>query len=192
MEPLMAGALDDWDFRRRMERVETLVHEIERCPDAAARANARELVQAVLDLHGAGLTRIFEQITSRGETGLALVGVLARDDLVGSLLLLHGLHPLDLETRVRQALDKIRPYVRSHGGDVELLGVEGGVVRLRMAGSGQGCPSSNSTVKSIIEEAIHELAPDAEVIEVEGAAAPAARSSSTFVPLETLRVGSGR
>jgi Fe-S cluster biogenesis protein NfuA len=188
----MAGTLDDPEFRRRMERVEILVHEVERCPDAATRARARELVQAVLDLHGAGLERIFEQIAGRGETGLALIETLTRDDLVGSLLLLHGLHPLDLETRVRQALDRVRPYVRSHGGDVELLGVARGVVRLRMVGSCQGCPSSAQTVKTTIEEAIHELAPDAAAIEVEGAAAPAASSPTTFVPLETLRVGGGR
>ena len=73
---------------------------------------------------------------------------------MGGLLLLHGLHPLDLEARVRQALDKVRPYLRSHGGNVELLGVDEGVVRLRLEGSCHGCPSSAATMRQTIEEAI--------------------------------------
>jgi Fe-S cluster biogenesis protein NfuA len=85
--------------------------------------------------------------------------------------LLHGLHPLDLETRVRQALENVRPLLRSHGGNVELLGLAGAVVRLRMLGSCDGCPSSALTLKSAIEDAIFERAPDVIGIEVDGAAA---------------------
>ena len=88
----------------------------------------------------------------------------------GCILLLHGLHPLDLETRVRQALDKVRPLLRSHGGNVELLGLAGGVARLRMLGSCDGCPSSAMTLKTAIEEAIYEKAPDVTAIEVDGTA----------------------
>jgi Fe-S cluster biogenesis protein NfuA len=81
---------------------------------------------------------------------------------------LYGLHPLDLETRVRQALEQVRPYLQSHGGNVELLGVEGGIIRLRLQGSCHGCPSSAQTLKSTIEEAIAEKAPDAAGLQVEG------------------------
>ena len=76
----------------------------------------------MIELHGAGLERILDKLADAGDAGLALIDALAEDDLVGSILLLHGLHPLDLETRVRQALDKVRPLLRSHGGNVELLG----------------------------------------------------------------------
>ena len=165
----MAGSLEDRDLRKRMERIESLIHEAERLPDPKAQAHARALVQALLDLHGAALERIFEKIAETGESGLTLIDSLARDDLVGSLLLLYGLHPLDLETRVRQALDKVRPYLRSHGGNVELRGVAGGVVRLRMEGNCHGCPSSAATLKQSIEEAVYEKAPDVTAIEVEGA-----------------------
>ena len=99
-----------------------------------------------------------------------MIDAFAGDDLVGAILLLHGLHPLDLETRVRQALDKVRPLLRSHGGNVELLGLAGGVARLRMLGSCDGCPSSAMTLKTAIEEAIFEKAPDVTAIEVEGMA----------------------
>ncbi len=94
----------------------------------------------------------------------------AADDLVGSLLLLYGQHPLPLETRVTQALDKVRPYLDSHGGNVELLGITDGVVRLRMQGSCKSCPSSAMTLKLAIEEAIYAAAPDVVAIEAEGVA----------------------
>jgi len=88
---------------------------------------------------------------------------------VGSLLLLYGLHPVDLETRVRGALEKTRPYLRSHGGNVELVDVdESGAVRLRLQGSCHGCPSSAMTLKLAIEQAIHDAAPDVTSISVEG------------------------
>jgi Fe-S cluster biogenesis protein NfuA len=173
-----------------MQRVEALVQGLERCPDPAARTQARELLQAVLDLHAAGLEKILEHLASTGEAGLALIDGLARDELVGSLLLLHGLHPLDLETRVRQALDRVRPYLHSHGGDVELLDLSEGAVRLRMNGSCHGCPSSAATLKSTIEEAIYAAAPDVAAIQVEGATEPPPQAGA-LVQLGVLQVSAG-
>jgi Fe-S cluster biogenesis protein NfuA len=92
----------------------------------------------------------------------------ARADLVASLLLLCGLHPVPLETRVTQALNKVRPYLDSHGGNVELLGIIDEVVHLRLQGSCRSCPSSSMTLKLAIEEAIHAAAPDVVAIEAEG------------------------
>jgi Fe-S cluster biogenesis protein NfuA/nitrite reductase/ring-hydroxylating ferredoxin subunit len=98
---------------------------------------------------------------------------LGADELVSHLLLLHGLHPLPLEARVVAALDEVRPYLESHGGGVDLLGIDDGVVRLALQGSCHGCASSTVTLKLAIEDAIHKAAPDVERIEAEGAAAPA-------------------
>jgi Fe-S cluster biogenesis protein NfuA/nitrite reductase/ring-hydroxylating ferredoxin subunit len=103
------------------------------------------------------------------------------------LLILHGLHPFDLETRVRQALDKVRPYLGSHGGNVELLGVTAeGVVRLRLAGSCHGCPSSQVTLKYAIEEEIYKAAPDLTAIQVEGAVDNQPVRPPDFVPVAEL------
>jgi Fe-S cluster biogenesis protein NfuA/nitrite reductase/ring-hydroxylating ferredoxin subunit len=88
------------------------------------------------------------------------------------VLLLYDLHPVDLETRVRGALEKSRPYLKSHGGNVELAAVEDTVVRLRMQGSCSGCPSSAVTLKLAIEQAIYEAAPDVSAILVDGQAEP--------------------
>jgi Fe-S cluster biogenesis protein NfuA len=164
---MMSGRAEEQGFGKRMARVESLLHGLEKLPDSAVREQVRAIVQGILDLHGAALERLLEKIAESGETGPGLIDVLAEDELVGSVLLLYGLHPLGLEARVAQALDKVRPYLRSHGGNVELLGVAEGVVRLRMQGSCHGCASSAQTLKLTIEEAIYEKAPDVTGIEVE-------------------------
>jgi Fe-S cluster biogenesis protein NfuA len=166
----MQGPPDAREFRASLQRLEALLAGVERYTDPAAREQTREIVQAVLDLHGAGLGRILGHLEAAGEAGAAALDACAGDDVVGGLLLLHGLHPLGLEARVLQALDQVRPYLRSHGGNVELLGVTEGVVRLRLVGSCHGCPSSAVTMKQTIEEAILAKAPDADAVEVEGVA----------------------
>jgi len=100
--------------------------------------------------------------------GWQIIEDFGRDELVANVLLLHGLHPVDLETRVREALQKVLPYLHSHGGNVELIEVAGSVVRLRLIGSCNGCPSSSLTLKTAIEKAIFEAAPDATSVECEG------------------------
>ena len=160
------------EVKRRIEHLEALIQSLERLPDPAARDQARELVRTLLDFHGAAIAKLLGGIAGMGEPGRALIASLAGDDLVSSLLLLYGLHPLDLETRVNQALDQVRPYLRTHKGDVELVEVIDGVVRLRMQGSCHGCPSSAITLKNAIEEAIYATAPDVTAIEVEGVVDP--------------------
>jgi Fe-S cluster biogenesis protein NfuA len=164
----MVPTADTHDFQAWMRRLEKLLQEAEHASPPAARERTREIVQTLLDIHAAGLEKILEGIAVVGEEGLAVIDGLARDDLVGSLLLLHGLHPLDLETRVRQALDQVRPALRGHGGDVALLDVRDGVVRLRLQGNCHGCPSSAATMRQTVEEAIVGKAPDAIAVEVEG------------------------
>ena len=181
----------DCEFRRRIERIETLIRSIERSADPETKVCAQELIRAVLDLHGAGFARVCDRLGEAGESGRSLLDAMARDDLVGSLLMLHGLHPLDLESRVQHALESVRPFLHTHGGEVELVGIFDGVVRLRMQGSCKGCPSSADTLKNRIEEAIVAAAPDATAIEVEGIAEPTPAPSSGFISVEQLWSGTG-
>ncbi len=183
------------------ERIERLLEEVRAMASPPAWQRIDELIRLILELYGAGLGKIVEIAATGGPAGEALLNRLADDDLIASLLILHGLHPDDFAARVRKALIQVRPYLGSHGGDVELLAADAatGVVRLRMAGSCESCPSSTMTVKLAVEGAIKELAPEVTSIEVEGlepAGAPAhngfAGHAPKWIPLsDAPRVGPG-
>ena len=172
-------------FQARLARIETLIHEIQATANPALRASMEELVQTLLELHGVGLERMLDIVWEAGDVGEKLIHErLPDDDLVSSLLLLHGLHPLSLEDRVQQALAKVRPYLQSHGGNVEVVSIIDGVVRLRLQGSCQSCPASSMTLKYAVEDAIYAVAPDVTaVIAVSNEERPKAAS---FIPLAEL------
>jgi len=183
--------VEDEETREQVARVETLLEEIEALPDSGARDRATEMAAAMLDLYGEGLARVLGHAMDAGGEGLA--EALADDELVSHLLFVHDLHPVSVEERVLGALREVRPYLESHGGDVELVGVEEGVVRLRLNGSCEGCPSSAMTLKLAIEDAIHKAAPDVAEVVAEGAteAKTTAEPKSDLIQLEvsdSLRV----
>jgi Fe-S cluster biogenesis protein NfuA/nitrite reductase/ring-hydroxylating ferredoxin subunit len=151
--------MEDQEVRARVDRIEELLEEIEGLPDPVARDRCMEAISALLDLYGEGLARIVERLPDAGG--------LAEDELVSHLLLLHGIHPEPLEARVRGALAEVRPYLESHGGNVELVSIEEGVVNLRLEGSCSGCPSSSATLALAVEEAIRKAAPEVEEIKAE-------------------------
>jgi Fe-S cluster biogenesis protein NfuA len=158
-------------FRLQTERVEKLAARLESAGDPEIRATALELVQSVIELHGGALERMIDSLmrTPEGERALEEA---VEDDLVSAMLMLHNLHPDDMETRVLRGLEKARPYLKSHGGDVELVSVRDGIVRLRLHGTCGSCPSSSVTLKSAVEDALLEAAPDIVEIVSENAAAP--------------------
>jgi phenylpyruvate tautomerase PptA (4-oxalocrotonate tautomerase family) len=120
-------------------RVQELTGRLEDLDDGACRELAEELTGAVVQMYGAGLERIVELIED-DETRDRL----ASDELVAGLLMIHDLYPVPLEERVAQALDTVRPYMESHGGNVDLLGIEDGVAKLRLEGSCKSCRASSS------------------------------------------------
>jgi Fe-S cluster biogenesis protein NfuA len=161
---------DAREFQSRLSRLDALIREAEHAADPAVREHTREIVEALLELHGVGLGRLLEHVAAAGAAGATVLDACARDELVAGLLLLHDLHPLSVEARVRQALESVRPYLRTHGGSVELVGLDDGVVRLRLQGSCHSCPSSAVTVKQTIEEAVYGKAPEMTAVVVEGLA----------------------
>ncbi|RMI28577.1 NifU family protein [Nocardia stercoris] len=156
-------AADDDRWRGAGDRIENLL-DASSASGVLARERAEALVGEVVDLYGAGLRRIVATLDD------AAVQRLIGDDLVASLLLVHGLHPQDVETRVAGALDSVRPYLGSHGGDVRLLEVTtDGVVRLELTGSCRSCPSSSVTLELAVEDAVRAAAP--EIVTIEAVAA---------------------
>ena len=152
-----------------------------------ARERAEELVRLVADLYGAGLERVLTILHEGGRLDDDMLAALAADDLVSSLLLVHDLHPYDVQTRVEQALEGVRPYLGSHGGDVELLEVtEDDVVRLRLLGSCDGCASSSVTLKLAVEGAIEAAAPEIVGIEVETPTESASVTAGPVISVESL------
>jgi Fe-S cluster biogenesis protein NfuA len=154
------------EFHVRSERIEQLAAKLEQTADPELHATAMELLQCVMDLHGAGLERIM-QVLSEADTAGVLGSRLLDDNLVSSLLLLHNLHPHGLTTRVGVALEKLRVQLESHSCSAELQGIENGIVRLRLQHHGGGCHSTAATMAAALEDAITEAAPDAERITVE-------------------------
>lgn len=149
----------------RIAELDARLAQVEALPDHAAHEVAVDAIQGLMDLYGAGLARILE-LAPEAATRFT------EDELVSHLLLLHGLHPVDLSSRVESALESVRPYLATHGGNVELLSVSDGVAHLRLEGTCHGCPSSTATLKQAIEEAIFKVAPDLDSVEAEGTVPP--------------------
>jgi Fe-S cluster biogenesis protein NfuA len=172
-------AADTADLRAAGDRIETLFDELQQTTDRRTLARAEELLRTVSMLYSAALGRMMELAHDEAP---ALVDRFAADNLVASVLLAVGIHPEALADRVEQALVGVRPLLATHGGDVELLDVDGetGVVRLRLMGSCDGCPSSAATLQGAVERAILERAPEVTSIEVDQ---PAERSHPVAVTL---------
>jgi Fe-S cluster biogenesis protein NfuA len=158
--------------RRVGDRIEEILGLL-RSGDATGAAAAEELVGLLVGLYGDGLGHIVATLRDAGPAGAELLAEMTEDPLVESLLLLHDLHPLDVDTRIQRALDRVRPYLGSHAGGVEYLGVTAdGVARLRLEGSCHGCPSSTVTVRLAIEDAVKDTAPEVGEVAVEGMTDP--------------------
>jgi Fe-S cluster biogenesis protein NfuA/nitrite reductase/ring-hydroxylating ferredoxin subunit len=168
----------DAQWRSAGDRIQTLL-DATSSGGAVARERAEQLVREVVELYGAGLSRIMAAVGDRADSGT--LDRLVDDDLVASLLLVHGLHPHDLRRRVSDALDRVRPYLGSHGGDVHLREIAGDTVRLEFAGSCKSCPSSAVTLELAVEDAIRAAAPEVSSIEV-----VTPEASPTVIPAESL------
>jgi Fe-S cluster biogenesis protein NfuA len=148
-------------------RVEELLEALRQGGSSGAAQAAEELVGLLVGLYGDGLARIVT-VLEEEPGGAAVLAKLGDDPQVEGLLLLHDLHPLDVDARIQRALDRVRPYLGSHAGGVEYLGVTDGIARLRLEGSCHGCPSSTVTVQLAIQSAVEDAAPEVTEVVVEG------------------------
>ncbi|MGA7234729.1 MAG: NifU family protein [Bryobacteraceae bacterium] len=170
------------EFQQRLKSIERLLGEIDHDAEPNLRSAVQQLLRLVMDLHGGGLERMLELISQAGDVGAGLIEKLTTDELVESLLVLHGLHPLSLEVRIDRALDKARGRLRPHRAELQLIGVQEGAVRLRLLANGHGCGSTAEALKEIVENAVYQAAPDIVSLVIEDAA-----EKQGFVPIEMLQ-----
>jgi len=176
----------DTEFQQRIQRISVMVSELESTADPSSRKLAKDLIEALMALHSAGIERILEITSEVGQAGLAIIDKCGRDELVSSLLLLYGFHPDDMQTRVLRALEKSQVYLESHHARAELTSItENGTVTVRLEVKAGGCGSS--AVKSTLEGALQDAAPDAVSILVEEAGESLTRSG--FVSVAQLAGG---
>jgi Fe-S cluster biogenesis protein NfuA len=149
-------------------RVQALQADLGGIADPRARQLSEELLGAVIELYGEGMRRIVGALEEEGATGADVRTKLAEDGVVASLLLIHDLYPVPISDRVQQGLDEVRPYLDSHGGGVQLLGIEDGVARIKLEGSCKTCPASSATLELAVKQALDDAAPDLEGLIVEG------------------------
>lgn len=174
---------NDSEFQEQVRQLGKLVADFDQLPDSPAKVAGKELVQLLMDVHGAGLERMMEIIFDSGDPAPAIIDKLGQDSLVGSLLLLYSLHPDDLETRAHKAVERIRPRLRKLASAIELVSVQEGVIQVRLAVSSHSCGSSAKDLRAIVEDGVYEFAPDVTSLEILGLDES---PSAGFVPLETL------
>ncbi|HZV34741.1 MAG TPA: NifU family protein [Verrucomicrobiae bacterium] len=155
-------------FHEQGRRIEELIERINALPDFGARKLLQDCLETMLAFQGRGLAQILDVVQDSGPEGQKVLERLVENQAVSALLLIHGLHPVDLATRLQHALDKVRPYMESHGGNVELLALENDFARLRLHGTCKSCPSSTVTMELAVRRAIEEFCPDLAGFEVEG------------------------
>jgi Fe-S cluster biogenesis protein NfuA len=160
------------DLQASGDRIERLLEELRVAAGPRWYGQVEELLGLVTDLYGGALIRIMELARRQAPT---LIDAMGADEVIGSLLLVHGLHPESLERRVAAALDRVRPLLAAHSGDVALVAVdeEAGAVLLRLLGTCDGCPSSSITLKQAVEQAIVSAAPEIGRIDVDDQSASA-------------------
>lgn len=175
------SAINDGEFHAYTQRVNEMVQRVSALDDADARNTALELLQSVMDLHGAVMSRIVELLSDSDDAGRNSLAKLGSDPLVCGLLVLYGVHPLTLEERVGRALEKSAPQLHKQGAKAEVLGINDGRVRVKIHVEPHEGRSSPDKLKNAVEQAILEAAP--EVVEIITEGVP----SAGFIPLHMIQ-----
>jgi hypothetical protein len=177
------------EFHAGIEQVEALIRTLETNADEKTLAAARELVQALLRLHGAGFVRLLKMLETSGESGRGLALAIREDSLLSSLLLLHGLHPLPIEARVDEAVSAARQQIILLGGTCDFVSMHEGTARVHL--SAPSGPAA-AAIRRILEESIDERAPDIARLIIEGLEPRPHKETAAASGLITIRLPSER
>ena len=158
----MSAAEERLRVEETLRRIDDLVTAFGHIADPAARDSARELLEAVLDLHGLALARIMAAVAA-SKDGQQMLADLGQDEQIKAVLLLYGLHPDDPETRLRRALAAMQPRLDQAGLAVRLGRVTAKTASLRISGA----PATAERLRQEIEEAVVNAAPDLDEITID-------------------------
>jgi Fe-S cluster biogenesis protein NfuA/nitrite reductase/ring-hydroxylating ferredoxin subunit len=142
------------EFQHLLEWLGTGFERMEEIEDEKTREEVFAFLEGIDVLHRQGLGRIFDLIGNLG--GQKAVERISQDPIVRTILDMYDLPEADERTQVERVLEDVHPYFQSHGGKLELLGVEEGRVRVRLSGSCEGCPGTATTLQRVVEEALRE------------------------------------
>jgi len=145
------------EFQHLLEWLGTGLERMEGIEDERTREEVFALLEGIDVLHRQALGRLLDLVTDLGGSGLA--ERVSQDPVVRTLLEMYDLPEADERTQVERALEGVYPYFESHGGKLEVLGVEEGRVRVRLSGSCEGCPGTATTLERVVEEALRERFP---------------------------------
>ena len=179
----MTEVMNSRAFQAHAEAIERLVEHVNALSDEDARTAALELLQSLMDLHGAVVSRMVEVLANSGEAGRAALAKLGSDPLITGLLVLYGVHPVAFEDRVGRAIEKVSQKLQKQSASVELVAIAETAVTVKIHSSGHGCGSSPEALKRVVEQAIMEAAPEVVDVIAEGATS----SASAFVPLNMIQ-----
>ncbi len=194
----MSIDVEHMPYAEVMMRVGELAEELLSHPDPAVARKVEEMLDWVDAFHREGLGRLVEMIRSwRGEIFLESV---ARDEITGTFLATYDLGELPDDDSaaaeaVNAALEEIRPFVESHGGTIAVDSIVDGVVKVRMLGSCDGCPSSTATLTGGVESALREHWPNFRRLEVvdpeaeDGTDGSGGHGHGDAEPVQLLQIG---
>jgi hypothetical protein len=172
--------MNNSEFQAHTERIERSLERVNALGDNSSRGAALELMQSLMDLHGAGLARVVELLSGSGESGRQAVARIADDPLICGLLVLYGVHPLGMEERVQRAIETLQPQLQKLGTTLVLTSADASVIRLKVHKS-RPDERSVATIRNTVEQAIREAAPEASEIVIDG------MPPAGFVPLDRIQ-----
>ncbi len=153
------------EFQHLLDWIRAGLERMENIEDAQTREEVFALLEGIDVLHRQALARLLKLAGDSEDRGL--VGRLTQDPVTRTLLEMYDLPEPDERTQVERALEPVYPYFQSHGGRLDLLGVENGRVRVRLSGSCEGCPGTATTLERVVEEALREGFPGFEELVAE-------------------------
>lgn len=170
-------------IENQLARIGEIVEFLELSADPNARMIGKELLECVMTMHSSAIERILELITEAGEPGEAIIRKCGRDEAVSGLLLLYGLHPESMSTRVMRALQNSHKLLDRHDATAELVSItEDGAVTVRLEVKSRGCGAAS--LPDELKASIQDAAPDASAIFLEEYGASV--NGAGFVPVAQL------